>query len=241
MSPTTPKQLSRFVHYIIGRHPEQFAVVPDFNGYVPVKTLLKVFHEEDGWRHIRVGHLKEALLTLPDVDFEMSNNRIRALNRDHLPEPEPAIALPALLHTAVRRRAHQRVMDRGVGGSTEAPILLCREKALAERLGHRQDPSPVLLAVNTDQAQLMGVTFWTAGDGLYTATDIPVGCFTAPPLPKAAQPVSKPQSFPPPQSPPTPGSFVIDASVLDFSSDGVRKRKKDQKRKRRRQAPPWRN
>lgn len=240
MSPTTPKQLSRFVHYILGRHPEQFAVVPDFNGYVPVKTLLKVFHEEDGWRHIRVGHLKEALLTLPDVDFEMSDNLIRARNRDHLPVPEPAIALPTLLHTAVRRRAHQRVMDRGVGGSMEAPILLCKEKALAERLGHRQDPSPVFLVVNTDQAQQMGVTFWTAGDGLYTATDIPVGCFTAPPLPKETPPVSTRQPPPPPPSPPTPGSFFIDASVLDLSGDGASKRKKEQQRKRRRQAPPWR-
>jgi putative RNA 2'-phosphotransferase len=239
VSPATPKQLSRFVHYILGRHPEKFAVILDHHGYVTVKTLLKVLHEEDGWRHVRLGHLKEALLTLPAPDFEITDNRVRAVNRDHLPMPEPATILPKLLHTAIRNRAHPVVMEKGIRGTADAPVLLFADISLARRYGHRLDPSPVFLAVNTGQAQGMGVGFWTAGEGMFSAAHIPIGAFTGPPAPKEppAPPERKP---PPPAPPPTPGSFVIGPEDVWPAGGGSGRKQGGGKRKRKRQKPPWR-
>lgn len=241
MSAATEKQLSRFVGYILGRHPEAFGIVVDGDGYIAVKSLLKVFQEEPGWRHIRIGHLKTALLVLPDVDFELDDNRIRARNRQHLPMPEPTVTLPALLHVAIRNKAHVAVMQRGLNGTLAAPILLCRESAMAERIGRRLDRSPVPIVINTDQAQALGVSFWTAGEGLFTATQIPPGCFRAPPLPKSTVAATGSNKKPVPrQSPPTPGSFTVDMGTIDSATATAGKKKAGLKKKRRRQPPPWR-
>ena len=201
--------------------------------------LLKVLNEEPGWRHVRLGHLNEALLTLPDAGFEMDAQRIRARSREHLPTPEPAIFLPKTVFTFIRRKAHLHVVMKGLSGTDGAPIVLCRDRSLAERIGKRLDRLPVPLVVNTAQAQAQGVSFWTAGEGMFTATEIPVGCFSAPPPPKAT-PSAVDRKPPPAETAPTPGSFTVDADMLLPGGGGAERKKEGRKNKRRRRAPPWR-
>lgn len=239
MSAKTPKQLSQLIAYILGRHPEAFGVVLDFDGFVTIKTLLKVLNEEPGWRHVRIGHLNEALLTLQDAGFEMDAQRIRARNREHLPTPEPAAALPKTVFTFIRRKTHLHAVMKGLSGTDAAPIVLCRDRSLAERIGKRLDRSPVPLVVNTAQAQALGASFWTAGDGIFTATEVPVGCFSAPPPPKTS-PAAADRKPAPPETARTPGSFIIDAAMITPSGTGTDRKKEGQKKKRRRRAPPWR-
>ena len=46
-------KFSKFLVYILGRKPDEFGLVPDKDGFVKIKELLKAINEEDGWRHIR--------------------------------------------------------------------------------------------------------------------------------------------------------------------------------------------
>ncbi|MCJ7772370.1 MAG: hypothetical protein MUP22_04450, partial [Desulfobacterales bacterium] len=55
---------------------------------------------------------------------------------------------------------------------------------LAERIGRRRDHEPVMLTINTQRTIDQGVFFFQTGETIFTAKEIPPGCFTGPPLPK---------------------------------------------------------
>ena len=243
----SPKELAKMLAYILGRSPAEFGLIPDRDGYVRVKELLKVFSEEEGWSYVRRSHLDEVALTLPDRPVELEDNLIRAKNRENLPSFEEAADLPKLLYTCVRQRAYPFVASKGVQKS-DGDVILSADLETARRMGKRIDQKPVLLTVQVKKTLEKRVRFFTGGGTLFTAACIPAGCFTGPPLPK-----EKPDLTPPPDlvpaTPKRPGSYTINIHAdgsIDSSSDKPgrtkappweKKRKRDNKRH---EKPPWR-
>ena len=81
-------KLSKFLTYILGRQPDEFGLVPDENGYVKTKDLMKVLAEEPGWRHVRLNQIREVVHISRSPTIEIQENRIRAVNRTHLRLPD---------------------------------------------------------------------------------------------------------------------------------------------------------
>lgn len=135
----TPKQqlqpFSRILAYILERHPDEFGLIPDKDGFVTIKELLKAFSETDGWRHIRRSHFNELLLVDPDPPVEIKENRIRAKNRDQLPAARPCTDLPRLLYTAIRKKAYPAVKEKGLRATKQSPVVCTADPEAAERLG----------------------------------------------------------------------------------------------------------
>lgn len=180
-------KLARFIHYILGLNPDEFGLVPDEKGYVKIKELIKVLHEEPGWRHIRKSHINEIRLTLTDPLFHIHDSMIRAADQDRLPEKMAAgnKDLPKLLFTAIRSRAWPHVAAHGLKPSGGMPyILLFKEKTMAERIGRRTDQNPILVSVNSSLAQKKDVDFFVFGNHLFLSTDLPKTCISGPPVPK---------------------------------------------------------
>ncbi len=228
----TPVQLAKFLDYILGRRPDEFGLVPDGEGYVKIKDLLKVMHEEAGWGYVRQGALQEVVGRLPDAPIEMDGSRIRAVQRELLPEPAAPESLPKLLFTAVRERAHRAVLENGItplGGFSH--VVMASDQDLAERIGHRIDPDPVLLTVQVAWATQRGVEFQQFGEKLFLAESIPVGAFMAPPLPKEKADDAKARVEAPPTKPKTPGSFTIDPFDIEEKASMRRERKKKEIRR----------
>jgi putative RNA 2'-phosphotransferase len=242
-----PRQLAKLLAYILARRPDEFGLVPDRQGYVKIKDLLKALSEEPGWGYVRMSHFNEILLTLPAPPIEISAGLIRATDRSRLDEPRPATSMPKLLYTCVRCKAHRFTLENGIRPADRPEVVLSADRNLAERMGRRRDRDAVTLTVNVQQAQAMGVAFERAGEALFTSGPIPVGCFSGPPLPKAVPESRPPVGLPLPRTAPQPGSFTIDLQDLT-QKQGKDKRqrqrkqigwKKDAKRKRR-ERPPWR-
>ena len=243
----SPKELAKMLAYILGRHPAEFGLIPDRDGYVRIKELLKVFSEEEGWSYVRRSHLEEVELTMQDRPVEFKDNLIRAKNQENLPSFEEAAELPKLLYTCVRQRAYPFVASKGVQKS-DGDVILSADLETARRMGKRIDQKPVLLTVQVKKTLEKRVRFFTGGGTLFTAACIPAGCFTGPPLPK-----EKPDLTPPPDlvpaTPKRPGSYTINIHAdgsIDSSSDKSgrtkappweKKRKRDNKRH---EKPPWR-
>jgi putative RNA 2'-phosphotransferase len=237
--------LAKFIAYILERRPDEFGLVTDSEGYIKIKELLKALNEEKGFRHVRRSHLNEILYSIANPPFEIVENRIRAKNRAHLPRPDVARDLPKLLYTYIRRKAHPFVTDKGIYPTGYQQVVLSGKRALAERMGRRSDPEPVILTVHVKKSLDNGVRFYQAGGLLFLAASIPPDCFSGPPLPKEkpeklkqAQPNSAKQLE-------AAGSFLIDLDNTGGKSKkrgrdwkGKKKRMKMQKRKRER--PPWR-
>ncbi len=233
------RNLAKLMAYVLGRRPDEFGLVPDSEGYVRIKDLLKALSEEPEWRHIRRASINEMCLSLPDPPVEIDDNRIRAVDRSRLavpdPDPVPAEDLPPLLYTCVRKKAHPVVVEKGVTPMGGHPrVILASSPETARRIGRRFDAAPVLLTVQTVQAGAAGVAFHRAGESLFLADPLPPSTFTAPPLPKAkpeAEKAKKERKEPSVRDrDPTPGSFSLEIG-REPGRSGDRLSRQERKRK----------
>lgn len=174
----------KLLNYILGYRPDEFGLVPDPDGYVPVKELLKVIHEEENYGYVRESHIREILLGPDRFSFELADHRIRSLDRQWDPDLSThCLDLPAILFTPIRRRAHAHVMEKGLSAGNNKYILLTPEKDFAERVGRRTDPEPVLLEILANEAGRAGNPFSAFGE-LFLVKEIPVRFIAGPPVPK---------------------------------------------------------
>jgi len=247
----TPKQLHKFIDYILRRRPDEFGLVTDEDGFIRLKELLKAVNEEEGFRYVRRSHLDEIMLCVTDHAFEVADNRIRSKFQDQLPQHTYAKDPPKLLYTCVRRKAYPHVAEKGIQPGAFPQVVLSSGIEMAERLGRRIDRSAVLLTVQVQPCTDKGVVFFQAGEMLFLADFIPPGCFTGPPLPKEKPAPPKPveQQPGPPQTP--AGSYYIDlgekfdgrvpkSKRKGLDSDREKDGKHLKKQKRKREKPPWR-
>lgn len=222
------ERLKGFVTYVLGRNPYEFGLVPDEEGFVRKKDLIKAIQEERGWGHVRQSSLEELLAALPDPGIDMDDLRIRARERQHLTRPEVCETMPKLLFIGIRTRAHRHVLGNGIQPyEGERHVLLSSDRDMAERIGRRRDPNPVMVTVNTHEAENLGVLFLRAGETLFLAREIPLKCFTAPPL--AAEETERTKSQKKKEDP-RKNSFMPGSFIPDFTGSrdkGARSPKED--------------
>jgi putative RNA 2'-phosphotransferase len=223
---TTLRQFSNLLSYVLGRRPFEFGLVLDENGFVSMQTLLKAIHEEAGWTHIRASHFQELLLRETDIPIECVGNRMRAVDRVHLPKQVITADPPKLLYVCVRRKAHAHVFENGISPTAYPRVILSSDREMAVRIGMRNDAQAVLLTVNTDKCKAQCVIFHHAGGTLYTAERIPTTCFTGPsPTPERESKTPAPEPVIP--HPHTPGSFILDLQKEKTMPGKVKGRKKE--------------
>ena len=243
----SPKQLAKYITYIMGRKPDEFGLVPDTDGFVKMKELIKAICEEEGLRYVRSSHIDEILITLSNPPIEILDNLVRAKSRDHLPGRMPASNLPKLLYTCIRRKAYPSVMDKGIFPIGRGHVILSPEKKLAEKIGKRIDQTPVLLTVQTQKVVKIGVILIQAGDLIFMAKTIPVGCFTGPPLPKEKSEPKKEVALKKEKPKSLPGTFLMDLSdEKDRKKRSIHQRrrkeitwKKERKKMKRKKENMW--
>jgi putative RNA 2'-phosphotransferase len=209
--------------YVLGRRPDEFGLVPDPEGFLPVKELLQALHEEPGWAYVRHGHIQEVLVGKGRSAFETINDRLRAVDRSWSwpTSPHPPAALPKLLFVPIRRRAHPVVMDRGLKSTTADPLVLAKDRETALRIGRRRGQEPVLIEVLAVRAAEEGIEILSFGD-LFLCRDIPVRFIAGPPVSKEVMEEHLARRAAPPEpvlSVPsfTPGTFALDLSRGDLA------------------------
>ncbi len=231
----------KFLAYVLGRHPDEFGLVPDQEGFVPIKELLKALHEEEGWRHVRSGLLNELLISARPAPIEIDGNRIRAVDRGRLPKISEVMYLPKVLYLAIRRKAYASAIENGLRAGGRPSLILSSDKAMALRIGMRRDNQPVLLSVQVHKTREQNVVYHQFGKNLFLTDRIPAGTFSGPaaPKPKPAAPreAAKKVAEPLPAKP-TPGSYLvaIDEQVDPRQSARQRRQKQKDRQKERRHA-----
>lgn len=178
------QQLSKLLSYILERQPDEFGLIPDAEGFVGIKELLKALGETEQWRHIRHSHLNELMLADADPPIEIQDNRIRGRSRENLPAVRPCEEPPRFLYTFIRKKAYPAVLEKGVRPAGHDRVICTPDRETAEQLGKRKDNHPVVLTVHTAKAAARGIAFQQMGTRLYLAEYLPADTFTGPPLPK---------------------------------------------------------
>jgi putative RNA 2'-phosphotransferase len=241
-------KLDKMLSYVLGRRPDEFGLVPDQEGYVKIKDLLKAINEEDGWKHIRRSSIDEILLTAPCPSIEIKETLIRAVTREKPVMQRRADHPPKLLYVGIRHTAWPHVMKNGLSSSAQSRIILADHREFAERMGKRIHQEPVVLTIQVHQALGRGVVFDQTGR-LFLTDFIPPDCIAGPPLPKEKpetqkstwEDIRKPDQL--------PGSFII-RPVQDKTLQNPYKRKKkenepiwkkDRNRAKRRKEKSWKD
>jgi len=178
------EKLAKFAAYILGRHPDEFGLVLDNDGYIATKEFLKAINELDGWKHIRLNHIREIILSSRTQTIEIDDRRIRAIDRRLIPKHAFCPSPPKLLYTCIRSKAYFAVAEHGIRPTVYSSVICTESRDLAEKIGKRRDFEPIMLTVHAVTATGKGVKFHQYGETIFLTDFIPPDCFTGPPLPK---------------------------------------------------------
>jgi len=223
----TPKDLAKFLSYVLGRRPDEFGLVLDQEGFIKIKDLLKAINEEEGWRHVRRGHLDEVLLSVSNASIEIDDDSIRAKDIDNSAKQKPAQHIQKHLFACVKRKSYPNVLEKGIFPASFPMVVLSSDQQMAVRIGKRRDPSPVMLTINTQKTIDQGVFFFQTGETLFTAKYIPPECFSGPMLQRQKEEIIKPSKKREEKYTKEPGSFIMDIE------DRNEKQKRHARKKRR--------
>ncbi len=202
--------LSRLMNYVLGNRPDEFGLVPDQEGFIAIKELLKAIHEEPKMAYVRESHIREVLLHDRDAAFEISGNRIRCKIPNFSPVDRSEDTGPPakILFKGVKRKAYPFVLKKGLFAGSGDHVVLATHRDLAIRIARRSDQNPVILEVRARAAYEEGIAFYPFGNTLYVADAVPAEFISGPPLPKEplhkVEPPRKAKDF-------TPGSFIMEA------------------------------
>ena len=232
--------------YVLGVAPDEFGLVPDGEGWVSVKELIKALGDQQGWQGVRASMVEDTARRLAPKDLQLAENKIRCLSRQP-PRPHYGVEPPGHLYLGLRPRAWPVVRQRGLLAGESGPLVLCADEESALTLGRRKDPEPVLITVQARQAAGQGVIFALLGERLYLCDWVPPDCLLGPPVVEHI-PEKKPAPRPdeertkgrrPPAPGAMPGSFFITAEDVEkpYARKGLKKEiawKKERRRGRRR-------
>jgi putative RNA 2'-phosphotransferase len=204
------KQLGKLMTYVLGHRPDEFGLVPDQQGFVRVKDLVKALSEEPGWGYVRKSHVHEVLITHGQDAFVTEDDRIKATRPRASVSPVPGVVPPKLLYHCVRQKAYPVVCQKGLSPMGQHHVFLATTKDMAWRMGKRRDSKPVLVTVQAERACEAGVIFSMQGEGIYVVDHVPAGYFSGPPLPKEKKEGAKQKKAAPLTPESLPGSFTLD-------------------------------
>jgi putative RNA 2'-phosphotransferase len=215
--------------YILGHSPYEFGLVPDEEGFVPYKELLKAINEEPGWGYVRQGNINEVLSGKERDLFLFDGKRIKTTDRRWtLDLSRPEQSTPKILFIGIRRKAHPIVMEKGLRKVEGSFYILSPEREMAKRIGMRHDQRPVLLEITAHAAQREGGLFYHFGD-LFLTYEISPKHIAGPPVPKDAIKDRVGKQFKVRESPP---EFQAGSFTLDIKRDADRTRRQSGRKKK---------
>ena len=178
--------LNHLLNYILGNKPDEFGLVPDKEGYISLKELLKAINEEPNMAYVRESHIREVLLHNRDSFFEIIEKKIRSIKRNFTPvdKDQDRVHPPKTLYKGIKRKTYPFILKSGLLPGSKEHIVMTKDKDLAIRTAHRLDQKPIILEIKAGVAAENGIPFFLFGDSIFLADKIPVQFISGPPLPK---------------------------------------------------------
>ncbi len=218
-----PKQLAKLLHYILGHRPDEFGLVPQLDGFTPLKDLHQAIKEEEGWSYVRIADIREVLMIEPGR-FELAEDRIR-LHPGQISGPvidRGPLVPPEFLYYGARRKAYPHIMRKGLFPTRYPYVCLASQKELALRIGRRRDPKPILITVYGARAHEEGIRFFRIRELIYLVESLPSTYLEGPPVPKEKPVPKKPPERPAYQ---LPGSFEMDLGSIPRRLKGEKEKR----------------
>lgn len=168
--------ISKEISYALRHHPEEFGLVPDNQGFVPVDELLAALNaRHPGRRPVTRADLEQIIATSPKQRHQISGDRIRALYGHSFATRivrEPATP-PDVLYHGTTRHALASILQQGLLLMERQYVHLSTNVAMAREVGARRDAHPTILLVDAKRAASDGVRFYRGGNDVWLTDRIP--------------------------------------------------------------------
>jgi len=202
--------LNRLLNYILGNRPDEFGLVPDKEGYISLKELLRAINEEPNMAYVRESHIREVLFDNRDGIFEIPGKKIRSTKRNYslIDKDQAPVPSPKILYKGVKRKTYPFILKSGLLPGSNGHVVMTKDKDFAIRIAQRLDQSPIIIEIETEAATENGITFSPFGDSIYLTDTVPTRFIHGPPLskelPAKKETVKKEREI-------IPGSFILKA------------------------------
>ncbi len=179
-------KIGHILEYILALRPFEFALVPDKEGYISIKELLKAVHETKDLRWINKGNINSYISISSKPLVEIKENKIRAVNFSKILFPEKTSLIPGELYLGIRRKAWPHIFEKGIYYK-EKKVLLSSDKKRAAVIGKRIDNDPLIIHVSTKICVQKKVIFEKYGDELYLSDFLPKESLKGPSIEKITE------------------------------------------------------
>lgn len=168
-------QVSKQLSHMLRHAPDEYGLVLDAEGYVPLPKVLEVLQRR--FPSVTVAEISS--LASPGLEkqrFEIQGERIRAtyghnqrVVRVEYPEAEP----PEVLYHGTTRAALEQILAEGLTPRARQYVHLGETPERATTVGSRRDASPVVLKVAARRAYEAGVRFYRGADQTWLVDHVP--------------------------------------------------------------------
>jgi len=229
----------------LAKKPDSFGLVPDENGWIKLKELVKAISQEQRFKHVTAKVIEQFVLLLEKEDFELDSQskkiRVSYKLRKNLKFSYEISIPPPILFTAIRPKAYHYILTNGFI-SKENPIVFSRSKELALKRGKWIHNNPLLVTIKAYEAANNGSVFYKVGEEIFLSHYIaPEYIHIEGSVPKISvkdQEKYKPDKTYEIKAPKaeTMGSFFMSP---DFNFENKKKSSKFKKDKKHKKDPDW--
>jgi putative RNA 2'-phosphotransferase len=176
--------LDKILRSALGARPDEFGLVLDGEGFVPMKELLAALRSEDGLRGANEASVRELINQPGNTDYELQGPLVR-LRPDLAslpPDSSEAGPLPRELFCAVKPAAWARASREGLSPRHgQKGVVLFKDKEEAAARARRFVPDPALISVQAKKAEGSGkASFSPYGGRLWLSAFIPADFLSGP-------------------------------------------------------------
>jgi putative RNA 2'-phosphotransferase len=173
LSPVTKisySDLSRTVSHALRHEPWLYELELDDDGWVSIDCLLcalKPMRPE--WAELSIEHLQHMIKRAGKQRHQMNPNHIRALYGHTLPEKlhKTAAQPPSILYHGTAPQTAMLIKKSGLQPMQRQYVHASIDPKMAQQVGLRKSPQPVILTILAAQAYNAGIGFYRGNDRVW--------------------------------------------------------------------------
>ncbi|SFH95482.1 MULTISPECIES: RNA 2'-phosphotransferase [unclassified Bacillus (in: firmicutes)] len=174
------QKMSKEISYALRHAPWKYELELDDEGWVPVNQLLTALHQSKEWENITQEDIEKMILISEKKRHELSNGKIRALYGHSVPMKiikKKAIP-PRKLYHGTSPKFMESISESGLLPMSRQYVHLSEDIETAKLVGKRKTSVPVILIIDTEEAQKKGIKFYLGNEKVWLADSIPIECIS---------------------------------------------------------------
>jgi putative RNA 2'-phosphotransferase len=168
-------ELSKLLAFVLRHRADEFGLLLDPEGFVPLDELLAAINQKGGWGWVRAEHVEQVIAQQEKRRYEIVDGDIRAIYGHTLATEisYPVVTPPDVLLHGTARRFIDTIRREGLRPMSRQYVHLTDDLALAQLTGRRRDSQPAILRIEAARAHAEGVVFFRADNGIFLVKQVP--------------------------------------------------------------------